>query len=561
MQESRYNASLDILKAGASESKGEECRLGNFMGAIALSDLVKTTLGPHGMDKILVGGAHRPDRSTCNVTNDGATILKSIHVDNPAAKILIDISKTQDEEVGDGTTSVCVLAGELLRKAEQLIMVKQIHPQVIVDGWRAAVKIARAALEDSAVNNSSKPELFRRDLLAVARTTLSSKVLNTLKEHFSELAVDAVMRIGEADSASTTDGSISGGRNARNLELISIMKKLGGTLEESSLQPGFLLDKKIGTGQPKVMKDCKVLVANTPMDTDKIKIFGARVKVDSVDAVANIEKAEKEKMKAKVERILAFGCNVFINRQLIYNYPEEIFAERGVMAIEHADFDGVERLAFALGGEVVSQFETPDQARLGGCDMIDEMMIGEDTVIRFTGLKGGKACTIVLRGSSQQVLDEADRSLRDALCIVQSTNRDPRVVYGAGCSEALMAAAIHRELNKAVESESEGSAARSGKKLAMEAFRDALMQIPLILAENAGIQSESVDDLEQTHRRQPRSRIGIDVTTGELLDSEAAGITESFHSKASSLEYAAEAAEMILRVDNVIRCAPRQRTR
>eukprot|EP00756_Hemistasia_phaeocysticola_P026694 Hpha_TRINITY_DN16078_c0_g1::TRINITY_DN16078_c0_g1_i1::g.117678::m.117678/K09494/CCT2; T-complex protein 1 subunit beta len=559
MQESRYNASLDILKAGASESKGEECRLGNFMGAIALSDLVKTTLGPHGMDKILLGNAHRPDRSSCNVTNDGATILKSIHVDNPAAKILIDISKTQDEEVGDGTTSVCVLAGELLRKAEHLIMVKQIHPQVIVDGWRSAVKIARAALEESATNNSNKPELFRRDLLNVARTTLSSKVLNTLKEHFSVLAVDAVMRIGEADSAHTTDPS----RTARNLELISVMKKLGGTLEESTLEPGFLLDKKIGTGQPKVMKDCKVLVANTPMDTDKIKIFGARVKVDSVDAVANIEKAEKEKMKAKVERILAFGCNVFINRQLIYNYPEEMFSERGVMAIEHADFDGVERLAFALGGEVVSQFETPDQSRLGGCDMIDEIMIGEDTVIRFSGLKGGHACTIVLRGSSQQVLDEADRSLRDALCIVQSTTRDPRVVYGAGASEALMAAAIHRELNKTSEERGSDSprASRSGKKLAMEAFRDALMQIPLILAENAGIQQEAVDDLEQTHRRNPGSRVGIDVNTGELLDSEAAGITESFHSKASSLEYAAEAAEMILRVDNVIRCAPRQRTR
>eukprot|EP01065_Artemidia_motanka_P035467 TRINITY_DN4337_c0_g1_i1.p1 TRINITY_DN4337_c0_g1~~TRINITY_DN4337_c0_g1_i1.p1 ORF type:complete len:560 (+),score=227.27 TRINITY_DN4337_c0_g1_i1:115-1794(+) len=559
MQGSRYDQSLDILKAGASEQKGEECRLSNFMGAIALSDLVKTTLGPKGMDKILMGGAGKPGRTTCNVTNDGATILKSIHVDNPAAKILIDISKTQDDEVGDGTTTVCVLAGELLRQAERLILVEQIHPQVIVDGWRAALVVARKALQESSVTHESDQEAFKKDLLNIARTTLSSKVLSFQKDHFAQLAVEAVMRIGNADSAQETDPS----KTARNLELISIMKKLGGTLEESTLEDGFLLDKKIGIGQPHTLKDCKVLVANTPMDTDKIKIFGARVKVDSVDAVSSIERAEKDKMKSKVDKILAFGCNVFINRQLIYNYPEELFAEKGVMAIEHADFDGVERLAFALGGEVVSQFDEPDASRLGGCDKIDQVMIGEDTVIRFSGLKGGRACTIVLRGSSQQVLDEADRSLRDALCIVQSTTRDPRVVFGAGCSEALMAGAVWRAAHQErdVEEQTTSDARAFGKAKAMEAFAAALTQIPLIISESAGMGAQCAHDLAALHRQKPGSRQGIDINTGKFLDAEEAGVTESFHSKSSALEYAVEAAEMILRVDNIIRCAPRERRR
>ena len=234
---------------------------------------MKTTLGPKGMDKILQSSG-RDGNSQVSVTNDGATILKSIVVDNPAAKILIDISKTQDEEVGDGTTTVCVLAGELLRQAEKLILIEQLHPQSIIDGWREAVKISRAALEKSAVNHFSDPSRFKEDLIKIAGTTLASKVLSIDKDHFAGLAVEAVLRLGEgAGSAAEAKTKLA------NLELISVIKKLGGTMHDSYLEDGFLLDKKIGIGQPKTMTDATVVVANTPMDTDKIKIFGARVKV------------------------------------------------------------------------------------------------------------------------------------------------------------------------------------------------------------------------------------------------------------------------------------------
>lgn len=294
-----------VLKNEAEEERAETARLSAFVGAIAIGDLVKSTLGPKGMDKILVGGSRAG--GDLQVTNDGATILKSIGIDNPAAKVLVDISKVQDDEVGDGTTSVVVLACELLKEAERLISLK-IHPQTIIAGFRKATDVAREALTASACDNGADDEKFRNDLMNIARTTLSSKLLTQHKEHFSSLAVDAVMRL----------------RGSGNLEAIQIMKKLGGAMTDSYLEEGFLLDKKIGLNQPKKMENCKILIANTPMDADKIKVFGSRVRVDGVAKVAELELAEKEKMKDKVEKIVKHGCNVFINRQLIYNYPEQL---------------------------------------------------------------------------------------------------------------------------------------------------------------------------------------------------------------------------------------------
>jgi len=246
--------------------------------------------------------------------------------------------------VGDGTTSVAVLASELLKEAEQLVSMK-LHPQTIVSGWRKAVAVARSALESAAKNNSSDATQFTSDLLNIARTTLSSKILSQHKEFFSKLAVDAVLRL----------------KGSGNLDAIQIIKKLGGTLSDSFLDEGFLLDKKPGVNQPKRIEKARILIANTPMDTDKIKVFGSRVKVDSIAKVAELELAEKEKMKDKVELILKHNINVFINRQLIYNYPEQLFADAGIMAIEHADFDGIERLALVTGGEIVSTFGNPEK--------------------------------------------------------------------------------------------------------------------------------------------------------------------------------------------------------
>ncbi|KAA6422534.1 MAG: T-complex 1 subunit beta-like [Trebouxia sp. A1-2] len=467
-----------VLGQGAEEQKGETARLASFVGAMAIADLVKTTLGPKGMDKILQSMGRTND---IMVTNDGATILKSLYVDNPAAKVLVDISRVQDDEVGDGTTSVVVLAGELLREAEQLVLQK-IHPMTIIAGYRQACEAAKERLELLALNHSSNEDTFRQDLLNIAKTTLSSKILTQDKEHFARLAVDAVLRL----------------KGSSNLESIHIIKKTGGTLKESFLDEGFILDKRIGVGQPKRIENAKILVANTAMDTDKIKIYGARVRVDSMAKVADIEKAEKEKMRAKVENIISQGLNCFVNRQLIYNFPEEIFADAGVMAIEHADFDGIERLALVTGSHV---------------------------------------------------LDEAERSLHDALCVLQQTVQDSRVIYGGGYPEMQMA--------KVVE---EKAARTPGKKsLAIEAYARALRAIPGTICDNAGLDSaELISQLRAAHAEDD-TRMGVDVVLGKAGDMADLGIYECFRVKEQIILSATEASEMILRVDDIIKCAPRQR--
>jgi T-complex protein 1 subunit beta len=319
---------------------------------MAIADLVKTTLGPKGMDKIL---QHvDPNDQSISITNDGATILSKVPLDNAAAKVLVDMSKVQDNEVGDGTTSVAVLCGELLREAERLLLQQRIHPQTICAGWRLSAKIAKVALEKCATN-----DITRDDLVKIAQTTLSSKLVSADKVHFAELCVKAVERLKNT-------GNI-------NLDHIQILKLPGGSLRRSYLEDGFLLEKSIGVGQPKRLENCKILLANTSMDTDKIKIYGSRVQVDSLNKVAEIEQAEKVKMQRKVEKIINHGCNVFINRQLIYNYPESLFAKAGVMAIEHADFDGIERLSAVTGGDVVSTFDNPDKVTMGECDVLEQV--------------------------------------------------------------------------------------------------------------------------------------------------------------------------------------------
>lgn len=521
---------VQILKQDAEQEKGEHARLSSFVGAIAIGDLIKSTLGPKGMDKILVnveGG-----RDDVQVTNDGATILKSVGVDNPAAKILVEIALVQDKEVGDGTTSVTVLATELLKEAERLVGMRM-HPQTIIAGWRKASEAAKQALVEAARPTEVDPALFREELMKIAMTTLGSKILAQHKEFFAKLAVDAVLRL----------------KGKGNLEAIQILKKLGGSMTDSILDDGFLLEKKPGLFQPKRVEKARILIANTPMDTDKVKVFGSRVKVDSVAKVAQLESAEKEKMKDKVKKILSHNINVFINRQLIYNYPEQLFADASVMAIEHADFEGIERLALVLGGEIVSTFDTPNDVKLGTCDLIEEIMIGEDTVLKFSGVALGEACTIVLRGATQQILDEAERSLHDVLCVLTTHIKEARSVCGGGSSEMHMSCAVDRL-----------AANTPGKEsLAIQAFARALTMLPTIMCDNAGFDSaELVSQLRAAHN-QGSVTLGVDMEKGEVADMAQTGVLESYRVKSAMLNSASEAAEIILRVDDIIKSAPRKR--
>ncbi|EOD34861.1 hypothetical protein EMIHUDRAFT_455478 [Emiliania huxleyi CCMP1516] len=492
---------VNLFGEGSQEAKGEQARMSSIVGALAIADLVKTSLGPKGMDKILQSHSRG---GSVSVTNDGATILKSVLIDNPAAKVLIDISKVQDDEVGDGTTSVCVLAGELLRQAAELIE-KKMHPQVVIGGYRLARDAALKALRAAAIDHSDDEAAFRQDLLNIAMTTLSSKVLSQDKEHFAAIAVDA----------------------------------------------------KIGVGCPKRMRDCKVMIANSPMDTDKVKIYGSKVKVDSVSKVAEIEAAEKKKMLDKVDKILAHGCNVFINRQLIYNLPEQRFADAGVMSIEHSDFDGTERLALVLDGDIVSTFDTPERVKLGSCaqkrktgscscELIEEVMIGEDKLVRFSGCPNSQASSIVLRGANTHV---AHRSLHDALCVLSQTVKNTAVLPGGGAPEMLMAQAVEEESKRVA----------SKHVVAMEAYAKALRTMPMHIADNAGYDSTELCAGLKAKHHEGRHTWGLEMDRGGLGDMVALGICESLQVKEQVLLSSSEAAEMILRVDDIVQCAPRQR--
>jgi len=398
-----------------------------------------------------------------------------------------------------------------------------------------ACEVSYKALEASSIDHKSNPEKFREDLLNIARTTLSSKILQQEKDKFAKLAVEAVLRL----------------KGSTDLQAIHIIKKRGGSLRDSYLDQGFILEKKIGVGQPKRLEKAKILVANTAMDTDKIKIFGSRIRTDSSSIIAEIEKAERDRMIAKCEKIIKHGCNCFINRQLIYNLPEQFFTDHKIMAIEHSDFDGMERLALVLGAEIVSTFDHPELVRLGECDLIEEIMIGEDKAIRFSGVKLGEACTIVLRGATKHMLDEAERSLHDALCVLSQTVKESRTIFGAGCAECIMAKAV------------DDLARNTPGKVAMaiESYARALRQIPAIIATNGGLDStELVSQLKAAHNLGQNSA-GLDMINGTVVDVRTMGITESFLVKSKILVSATEAAEMIVRVDEIVRAAPRPRER
>jgi len=520
------NSGVELLNSSADEERGDMARMSAFTGAMAICDLVKTTLGPKGMDKILQSLSNM---NSISVTNDGATILKSIVIDNPAARLIVELSQAQDAEVGDGTTSVAVLAGQLLHEAEALIN-QGIHPQTIIQGFREATTIATKALENSSQNHSSDSDAFRKDLVNVACTTLNSKVLAMERDLFAEIAVKAVERLNDPS----------------RIDAISIIKISGGALRDSELVDGLILKCEFGIGQPTKIEDAKILIANTPMDTDKIKINGAKIETDSPDQLAQIEAAERKKMIAKCEKIAAHKPTLFVNRQLIYNLPEQYFTEHGINSVEHADFAGVERLALVTGGDIVSTFDAPGSIKLGYAKTVEEIMIGEDTLLRFTGCHEPATSTIVLRGATNQILDESERAMHDALCVIASMMGEKRTVYGAGCSEVLMADAVDEEARKT-----------PGKiALAMEAFARALRQIPMIIASNAGLDApEIVASIRAAHAKGQKT-YGLDIINRGIGDIAVLGITESFKVKLQVVISASEAAEQILRVDEIIKCAP-----
>lgn len=501
--------------AGTTEEKGQDARRTILSGTNLIGDICKTTLGPKGMLKIL-----KSEGKSQNITNDGAFILKNLQIDSAAARILINASIGQDWEEGDGTTTVSVLSSLIINEISKL----KIHPIKIIRGLRLAQERCEKVLEKISVTPSSS------DIKSLIKTTLCSKVLKYDLEKFSDMCIQAVENL----------------ENKTDLNLIQIFK-CPGKLEDSYLDDGFILNKECVITP---MKNPKILVANTSLDQDKIKVFGAKISVNSVQDLAEMEKIEREKMMNKIESICQNGVNCFINRQLIYDFPMQLLRTRNVQPIEHADFDGIERLNNVLGGKIISTFDKIDESCYGTCEEIKNVVVGGKKVIKFSGIKKG-ASTLVLYGSSKEMLDEAERSIHDALCVLLKIKQTPKIVYGGGSCEMAMAVELSKYALEISGVESE----------AITAFSNALQQIPVILSENGGFNGIELKSQLRVKHNSGLSSFGINLNKGEICCMKEASVIDSYRIKKRVISASSEVAQMIIKCDGIVKCKPRERTR
>ena len=481
-------------------------------------DFVKTSLGPRGMDKLLFSS-----NGNIKITNDGATILRNIKKDGIVVNILNEICSAIDQEIGDGTTTLCCLVGELMAEAEKLFHMN-IHPQIIIKGFRIAAKEAIDTIIKNSFDNSENFEIFCADLLDIARTTLNSKIIATQKELFARIVLRATLKL----------------KGSTDLNRINIIKKPGGSLKDSFLDDGFILDKKLEFSQIKKIKGAKILIMNTSLDSDKVKIYGVKIKVKSISNLARIEIGEQKKLLDKCKKILAHGINVIINRQLIYDRQERFFSDHGVLTIEQVDFEGIEKLALITGGEIASTFDEPSRIKLGQCEVIEEIAIGNDKCIRFGGCPGNGSCSIVIRGSNDQILDETERSLHDALCVLVRSIRDPRYIWGGGYPEIKIGIALEK-FSKNFECK---------ESLSIAAFGNAICRIPKILIENAGLESVFIIN-KFKNRCLNEEKVCFNIIDDDISDAKTNGLIENSKLKIQILLSAVEAVEILIRIDKM----------
>ncbi|OAG30844.1 T-complex protein 1 subunit beta [Nematocida sp. ERTm5] len=497
----------DLLKPGATQEKADEARTSFLVGAITVSGMVKSTLGPKGMLKLLYTQNGQPI-----ITNDGATVLKNIVPAGASSKILINAAKEHGETEGDGTTTLTVLTGGLLHEADKLIF-KGAHPYKIIAEYRKAHKKAMDVLK-----SISKECADDKERLALAKTTLSSKFSPIELQSLSELALKVSKKIG------------------KKIDMLNIIKIEGGEVSDSYMHDGLLIECDIGPGQKDAWDNPRVLIINTSLDTDKVKIFGSKAAVTSPKELEKLEMAENKRMSEKVQKI-SQHADVIVNRQIIYDYPTQEFTKHGKTSIERADFSGVEMLAKVLDGRILSTFDSVVESDVGRCNRFERVKMQERVFCSFTGgLKDG-ACSIVIRGPSKEILEECERSLVGAIKVLMNTS--DRYVFGGGSAEAAVAYLIHPT--------TEGE----------RAYARALLEITRSLAENAGMPSDEIVDKISEYNSQGAHSYGIGSNGPECMD--AHGVRESLRLKEIIWSKAAETAEVLLRCDNNIKCRPRER--
>ncbi|OLD04628.1 MAG: thermosome subunit [Crenarchaeota archaeon 13_1_40CM_3_53_5] len=513
-----------ILKEGTGRTTGKDAQRNNITAAKIVAETVRSTLGPRGMDKMLVSTI-----GDVTITNDGATIMKELDVQHPAAKMLVEVSKTQDNEVGDGTTTAVLLSGELLERAEKLLD-KDVHPTVIVDGYKKAAEKAIEILDKLAIPISEKDDAVLRQ---VAITSMYSKGIATAKEKFADIAVKAVKQIAE-----DVDGKIKA-----DIELIKILKKHGRGLEETELVKGIVVDKELSHAQmPKQVENAKIALLNAKLEIEKTE-FDAKININNPDQMRLFIEEEEKMLSGMVEDVEKTGANVLFCEKGVDDVALHYLAKKSIATIKNVSSGDMEKLSKATGARIVGSVKELSKDALGIAKLVEEVKIGDDKLVYVRDAKNPKAVTIVIRGGTEHVVDEADRSLHDALCVVRNALEDGKIVAGGGAPEAELAKRLREYAVKV----------GGREQLAIEAFADALEAVPTTLAENAGLDPIDVlVELRSKHEKAGTPWFGVDVFTGKVSDMRKLNVLEPLRVKQQVVKSASEAASMILRIDDVI---------
>ena len=513
-----------ILKEGTQRSTGKDAQRNNILAAKVVAETVKTTLGPRGMDKMLVSSI-----GDVVITNDGATIMKELDVQHPAAKMLVEVAKTQDNEVGDGTTTAVILTGELLDKAEKLLD-KEVHPTVIVEGYRKAADKAREILDGlSEKIDPNDAETLRK----IAVTAMGTKGVTGSKDYLAKIAVDAALLVKE-----TRDG-----KTKVDVELVKMLKKHGKSLEETELVRGIVVDKEIAHPQmPKRIDNAKIALLNAKLEIEKTE-FDAKININSPDQMKMFLDEEERMLKEMVDDVVKSGTNFVFCEKSIDDIALHFLSKKGISAVKNMSSGDMEKLAKATGGKIVASVKDLSSASLGEAKVIEETKIGDDKLTYVRDAKNPMAVTIVVRGGTEHVVDEADRSLHDALCVVRDAIEDGKMVAGGGAPEA--------ETSKQLREYAVKVGGR--EQLAIEAFADAMESIPLALAENAGLDPIDIMVALRAKHEDPANRwYGVDVFSGKVKDTQSLNVLEPLRVKLQVVKSATEAASMILRIDDVV---------
>jgi thermosome len=513
-----------ILKEGTGRSRGKEAQRNNIMAARIIAEAVKTTLGPRGMDKMLISGM-----GDIKITNDGAVILEEIDVQHPAAKMVVEVAKTQDDMVGDGTTTAVVLAGELLGKAQELLDQK-IHSTTVVSGYRKAFLKAEEVLQKLGIPVDIED---RETLRKVAVTSMASKVMGEARQHLARIAVDAVKQIVEQ----------RGEKNTANIDNIQIIKKEGKSLADTELIQGIILDKEIvHPGMPKRIEKAKIALINAALEVKKTEI-SAEIRITEPTQMKAFLDQESRMLKDMVEKVKRTGANVLICQKGIDDLAQHLLAKEGIMATRRAKESDMEKLAKATGGRIINNLDDLKAKDLGEAGLVEERKIGDDKMVFVEKCKDPKSVSILIRAGLEKMIDEAERAIHDALSVVADVIERNKVVAGGGAAEAEIA----KELR--------GYSASVGgrEQLAIEAFADAVEAIPKTLAENAGLNTiDILVALRSAHQKKKGSTMGVNVFSGGVTNMLEEGVIEPIWVKQQALKSAAEVASMILRIDDVI---------